>query len=157
MWSVIAMKPAIAAGPTLSRGLGFPQKPRVRVFEHSSGVGPAFQTGARRAGVVIYEDGPNVRFLVALVRRFPQWAIWLPSRGQWTAARAWPGMRPGPQAELVWVQASSARQLCVDIEKGRRQGGANGYALVSTDILCRSAAQLCRSAVADTAVADNRK
>lgn len=64
-----------------------------------------------------YQDGPNVKFLVALIQRFPQWAIWLPNGGKWTAVRAQPGMRPGPQAQLVWVQASSARQLCTEIEK----------------------------------------
>lgn len=117
MWSVIAMKPARAAAPTLSRGLGFPQKPRVRVFEHSSGVGPCLPNRGEKGRRGDLPGQAEREVLVALVRRFPQWTICLPSRGHWTAARAWPGMRPGPQAELVWVQASSARQLCVDIEK----------------------------------------
>lgn len=70
-----------------------------------------------------YQDGPNVRFLVALIRRFPNWAVWLPSQGHWTAVRAQPGIGAGLICPAV---------VCRDREGGR-PGGANGGALVSTE------------------------
>ncbi len=63
----------------------------------------------------------KLTFLVALLRRFPQWAIWLPQDGQWTAVRVRPGARPQPAVSLVWVQASSARKLCEKIRKAERR------------------------------------
>jgi hypothetical protein len=63
----------------------------------------------------------KLTFLVAALRCFPQWAIWLPQQGQWTAVRTKHGMRPGEQAQLVWVQASSAGQLCRQMQRAERQ------------------------------------
>jgi hypothetical protein len=63
----------------------------------------------------------KLTFLVAALRRFPQWAIWLPQQGHWTAVRTKHGMRPGEQAQLIWVQASSAGQLCKQMQQAERR------------------------------------
>ena len=63
----------------------------------------------------------NLTFLMALLRRFPHWAIWLPQRGQWTAIRARYGNQPMPEGELVWVQAPSAQKLCSELKKAERR------------------------------------
>jgi hypothetical protein len=63
----------------------------------------------------------NIAFLSALLREFPEWAIWLPKQGQWTAVRAPHAFIPFPQATLLWVKAASARQLCAELERAERQ------------------------------------
>lgn len=63
----------------------------------------------------------NITFLGALLRRFPEWAIWMPRQGQWTAVRVRYGFLPYPQAALFWVRAASARQLCAELKQAERQ------------------------------------
>jgi hypothetical protein len=63
----------------------------------------------------------NIAFLSALLREFPEWAIWLPKQGQWTAVRPPHALIPFPQATLLWVKAASARQLYTDLEWTERQ------------------------------------
>ena len=68
-----------------------------------------------------YSADVNSTFLIALLRRFPEWAIWLPKQGQWTAVRAQFGLRPSPDAKLIWVRASSAGKLCAELRRVERQ------------------------------------
>ena len=50
--------------------------------------------------------------VVALVRAYPRWAIWLPADGrEWTAVRPAGSMPPGPEAPMVWVRAGTAGEL----------------------------------------------
>jgi hypothetical protein len=63
----------------------------------------------------------NLIFLGVLLRRFPEWGIWLPIQGQWVAVRAREGGLPGENVPLVWVQASSASRLCAEMQKAERQ------------------------------------
>ncbi|SRR6266566_1580124 len=70
---------------------------------------------------VRYSADVNTTFLIALLRRFPEWAIWLPKQGQWTAVRAQYGARPTPQTALIWVQASSAGKLCTELRRVERR------------------------------------
>jgi len=63
----------------------------------------------------------NLKFLVAVVRRFPQWAVWLPQHGQWVAVRGRDKGLPSAEAELIWVQASSASQLCAEMQQAERR------------------------------------
>jgi hypothetical protein len=82
--------------------------------EQGSDVGPASKH--RR-----HATEANLIFLRALLRRFPEWAIWLPVQGQWTAVRVRYGFLPTTQATLFWVQAGSARQLCNELKQAERQ------------------------------------
>jgi hypothetical protein len=70
---------------------------------------------------VRYSADVNMTFLAALLRRFPEWAIWLPKQGQWTAVRVRPGLRPSPEATLIWVQASSASKLYAELKRAERK------------------------------------
>jgi len=63
----------------------------------------------------------NLTFLIAPLRRFPEWAIWLPKQGQWMAVRTQQGIRPTPSATLIWVQASSASKLCDELRRAERR------------------------------------
>src|SRR6266566_3826315 len=63
----------------------------------------------------------NLTFLVAVMRRSPQWAVWLPRHGQWVAVRGRDKGLPSVAAELIWVQASSASQLCAAMQQAERR------------------------------------
>src|SRR6266566_4070280 len=77
---------------------------------------------------VRYSADVNTTFLIALLRRFPQWAIWLPHQGQWTALRTQHGTGPTAQATLVWVHASSASKLCGELKRVERKLRAEAVA-----------------------------
>ncbi len=66
----------------------------------------------------------NITFLGALLRRFPEWAIWMPRQGQWTAVHVRYGFLPYPHAALFWVRAAAARQLCAEVKRAERQPDA---------------------------------
>ena len=63
----------------------------------------------------------NLTFLVAVLGRFPLWAVWLPQRGQWVAVRARDKGLPSAEAALIWVRASSASQLCAEMQQAERR------------------------------------
>jgi hypothetical protein len=48
--------------------------------------------------------------VTALYRDCPQWAMWLPVRGQWTAVRPASDRLPEPGLPLLWVPAAATAQ-----------------------------------------------
>jgi hypothetical protein len=49
--------------------------------------------------------------VVALHCDFPEWGVWFPVQGTWTAARPTSTRPPAQESPMIWVYAESAQQL----------------------------------------------
>jgi hypothetical protein len=62
--------------------------------------------------------GQIVAEVIALHQEFPAWAVWLPwTGGRWTAVRPASSRAPGPELPMVWLHASTSRELAQDMRR----------------------------------------
>jgi hypothetical protein len=60
--------------------------------------------------------------VVALHCDFPEWGVWFPVQGTWTAARPANTQPPAPESPMIWVHAQSAQQLAGRMRAADQEG-----------------------------------
>jgi hypothetical protein len=61
--------------------------------------------------------------IIALYREFPDWAVWLPTQGVWTAVRPASTRPPAPELPMIWTRANSVSQLADHMRETDQQFG----------------------------------